>query len=457
MGKIGLIIGREYLTKVKKKSFIIMTFLGPILMAAAMIIPAAIAMKSEDKPATVGVVDESSFYGDAFKDAGKVHFKYLSGNVEDQKPMLTSGELTYILYIPKSDSVFPTKAIMYGSGSIGIEVNSKIKSAMSEAIETDKLNNAGIDPKFIKNIKEDIEIKSFNIDEKGGEKRTYAETSQIIGAVCGILIYMFIMMYGSQVMRGVLEEKSSRIVEVIISSVKPFQLMMGKIIGVGLVGLTQFLLWIILTFVLVFAFGGSILGSSTMNSTFSQQMVQSIPSVSAGDTTSITASETDNIVSASENSIDNVSSFSAVMDAFNSINIPQILLLFLIYFIGGYLLYASMFAAVAGAIDNEDDLQQFTLPLTIFLVIPLFLMGNIISDPSGPVAMWLSMIPFTSPITMMVRLPFTVSGWQILLSIVLLIGCFIFMTWISGKIYRTGILMYGKKITWREVWKWIRY
>ena len=443
MGKIGLIIGREYLTRVKKKTFIVMTILGPILMAAAIIIPTYIAVKSSEKePATtVGIVDESGFYDDVFVSTDRIEFKYLDSGLAEAKVLAISGDVPYVLYIPEADSgEFPSKAVFYGQENVGERLETVVTDIMSNRIKNIKLQQAGIDDDLLQSIKTHIDVRSYKIDETGNEKRSYNEISQIIGYIAGLLIYMFIIMFSSQVMRGVMEEKSSRIVEVIVSSVKPFQLMMGKIIGIGLVGLTQFLLWIVLTFVLVGAFGSSIMPKSTNP----MEVVNSVAPAGGEQVTDITQSLASSGVA------------SDILNAVSSIHIGQIVLLFLLYFVGGYLLFASIYAAIGGAVDSEDDTQQFMWPVTIIVLIPVMLIANIINEPSGPIAFWLSIIPFTSPVTMMMRLPFGVPAWQLLLSLLLLFGGFVVMTWLSGKIYRTGILMYGKKVTWKEIIKWIK-
>ena len=443
MGKIGLIIGREYLTRVKKKTFIIMTILGPILMAAAIIIPSYIAIKSSEKePATtVGIVDESGFYDDVFVSTDRIEFKYLDSGLAKAKAQAISGEMPYVLYIPEADSgEFPSKAVFYGQENVGEKLKTVVTNIMSNKVKDTKLQQAGIDSELLKSIKTNIDVKSYKIDETGNEKRSYNEISQIIGYIAGLLIYMFIIMFSSQVMRGVMEEKSSRIVEVIVSSVKPFQLMMGKIIGIGLVGLTQFLLWIILTLVLVGAFGSSIIPKETNPI----EVVNSVAPAGNEQVTDITQSIASSGVA------------SDILNAVSSVHIGQILLLFLLYFVGGYLLYASIYAAIGGAVDSEDDTQQFMWPVTIIVLIPVVLIANIVNEPSGPIAFWLSIIPFPSPVTMMIRLPFGVPTWQLILSLLLLFGGFVVMTWLSGKIYRTGILMYGKRVTWKEIIKWIK-
>jgi len=263
----------------------------------------------------------------------------------------------------------------------------------------------------------------------------------ILGYIAGFLIYMFVFMYGSQVMRGVIEEKTSRIVEVIVSSVRPFQLMMGKIIGVALVGLTQFLLWVVLTFGLV-----SIAQAVFIDSVKVENMTQVVPG------------GTGNTLNDNEQVIDQgAAEFSAMFNSIKAINFPLVLGMFVFYFLGGYLLYAAMFAAIGAAVDNETDTQQFMLPVTIPLVLGIIVMVSAINNPNGSLAYWFSLIPFTSPIVMMVRIPFEVPIQDVIISAGLLIITFIFMVWLAAKIYRTGILMYGKKVNYRELWKWIRY
>jgi ABC-2 type transport system permease protein len=274
------------------------------------------------------------------------------------------------------------------------------------------------------------------------EERTNTGVNMAIGFGAGILIYVFIFLYGVQVMRGVIEEKTNRIVEVIISSVRPFQLMMGKIVGIAMVGLTQFVLWVLLTLILVGIGQVTFLHDFSVLSNYgTEQIIPSMPNQFAtGGQQNINYSEVAEILSDIKN-----------------INFIHILLAFLFYFLGGYLLYSAMFAAVGSAVDNEADTQQFMLPITIPLVIAFIVSQFIMQNPEGSLAFWFSVIPFTSPVVMMVRLPFGVPVWEFVLSMALLVVTFIFITWLAGKIYRTGILMYGKKVTYRELWKWLRY
>lgn len=449
MNKTGLIIQREYMTRVKKRSFIIMTILGPILMAAVFIIPMLLAVNG-DETSNVAVVDETGIYKHRFKDTEKLTFTILNTPIEVAKDSYSADGYDDLLYIPRTEVVIPKDAIIYAKDQVSVSTKSYIRNAMKEEVMEQFLLLEGIDPTIYEKVKKEsnIDLTSFIIDEDGEETKSYAEVSMGVGYVGGLLIYMFIFIYGSMVMRGVIEEKTSRIVEIIISSVKPFQLMMGKIIGIALVGLTQFVLWIVLT--------GAIVG--IFNVAFADELLdKNIPEITQASTDLIPDQATAQL--ATDPVLEEVTNegFLEVLDMVQSINIPVMLLSFLIYFLGGYLLYASMFAAIGGAVDNETDTQQFMLPITIPIVLALVMMPSVIENPAGPIAMWFSMIPFTSPITMMMRIPFGVPAMQIIISMLLLVLTFIGMTWVAGKIYRTGILMYGKKVTYKELWKWIRY
>jgi ABC-2 type transport system permease protein len=301
---------------------------------------------------------------------------------------------------------------------------------------------------ILKNIHTDVKITTFKTDENGDEKKSLTEVTMIVGLVASILIYMFIFMFGTQVMRGVIEEKTNRIIEVIVSSVKPFQLMAGKIIGVALVGLTQFLLWVVFTFLIITAI------QATFPDMFKpQQIEQAKISGTHVALPNETSPVSPNAISASTGN----EQINQVFDAFSAINIKVMVVAFIFYFLFGYLLYGALFAAIGSAVDNETDTQQFIIPITIPLILSIVVAQTIIQNPDSPLAFWMSMIPFTSPVIMMVRLPFGVPGWEVVVSILLLIAGFLFTTWLAAKIYRTGILMYGKKSDYKELWKWIRY
>lgn len=433
MNKISLIISREYLTRVKKKSFIIMTIVGPILMAAMMILPAFLANWSQATEKRVAVLDETGWFFEKFKNEDNISFYYVFDAFEQEKDSaLNRGDL--LLYIPRPELNIPVNAELFSNKQPGLNVTSYIKSVMKQIVENKKLMASGIDPEIIKSSKVDINLVTIKVDEGGIEKKSNTEVEVGLSIFAGLMLYFFIFMFGAQVLKGVIEEKSNRIVELIISSVKPFQLMMGKIIGIALVGLTQFLLWIILTLVIVgiaqLAFMGSDPASLDMMKGQQDMMAQM-----------------------SQNG--DMNPMAMVNDLLGSINLPVMIFSFIIYFLGGYLLYSSLFAAIGGAVDNDADTQQFMLPVSIPLIFAVAMSGVIINQPDSALSFWMSMIPFTSPITMMMRIPFGVQTWELALSMGLLIVGFVFSTWIAGKIYRTGILMYGKKITYLTIWKWL--
>jgi len=443
MKKIFLIIQREYLTRVKKKSFIIMTILGPILMAALFIIPAYISQKS-DQEKTIGIVDETGIFQNKFSNDDNLTFKILNSDITTAKATFDESNLYAILYIPKTELSAPDSCILYSNKQPNIIIKNYIKNTIKKEVESLKLKASGIDEDILKSIKTSVKLSTIKLNEGGKEEKSNTELSMGIGFISGFLIYIFIFMYGSMVMRGFIEEKSNRIVEILISSVKPFQLMMGKIIGIALVGLTQFILWVVFTFAIVgiyqtnFSIKNSDINKTQQNIVINQNLSQ-------------------NSTAQLQNNNSDKSEVNQIIDAIKSIDFGVIILSFLFYFIGGYLLYAAMFAAIGAAVDNEADTQQFMLPITIPLIISLLMAQFVINNPDGPVAFWLSIIPFTSPIIMMVRIPFGVPVFDLTLSIVLLIGGFLFTTWLAAKIFRTGILMYGKKISYKELWKWLKY
>ncbi|HPE86558.1 MAG: ABC transporter permease [Bacteroidia bacterium] len=445
MNKIGLILQREYMTRVKKRSFIIMTILGPVLMAAVFIIPMVLAMNAEET-SNIAIVDETGLFATKFNTTESLTFTVLSVPIEEAKTTFVNNGYDDLLYIPKTEVVLPTSAVIFSENQVSITTKTFIRNVMRDEVEEQKMLASGIDPEILKSIKTSISLTSFILDSSGAEKKSYAEVAMAVGYVGGLLIYMFIFIYGSMVMRGVIEEKTSRIIEIIISSVKPFQLMMGKIIGIALVGLTQFLLWIVLTAGIVGIFNG----------VFAEKMVDKrVPEI----TQSAGGLITENTLSSEDPDAEEVinEGLVEILDMIRTINIPVMLVSFIFYFLGGYLLYASMFAAIGAAVDNETDTQQFMLPITVPIILALVMMPSVIENPSGSLAIWLSMIPFTSPISMMMRIPFGVPYTELLISAIILVITFVGMTWAAGKIYRTGILMYGKKVSYKELWKWIRY
>ena len=416
MHKIWLIIKREYLVRVRKKSFIIMTILGPILMAALLIVPTYLATQTQEN--RIIALNEDANY--ILEDSEFIHFTTIpTSEAELLKTDFSESPFYALLYIDGENFT------LYSNQQISLSVSKSIERQLEQLIEHEKLKLLGIDLQILEDASTEINITTKIISEDGNTSNSQAEASMGIGFLSGILIYMFIFMYGTMVMRGVIEEKTSRIVEVIISSVKPFQLMMGKILGVALVGLTQFVLWILLTIII---------------STVAELAFLDV-----------------NVMATEMNSSDQSVILAQVAELTGGINLLQIFLAFIFYFLAGYLMYSALFAAVGSAVDAEADTQQFVLPITIPLILSFVLITPIMENPDGTLAFWMSMIPFTSPVIMMVRLPFGVANWELALSIGILIASFIATTWLAGRIYRTGILMYGKKATYKEIWKWLKY
>jgi ABC-2 type transport system permease protein len=454
MKTIVLILKREYLTRVRKRSFIVMTILGPLLMAAIVVIPIYLSTRGNELK-TVAVIDETGLFFEKFRDTENIRFHYLVSDIQSAKASFSKSGDHALLYIPKPDVTLPTNAILYSENNVNIDVKSYIRTTMTKRIEELKLeaklndvqagskNPVTVDD-ILRSIKTSVDINTMKIGDDGKESKSYTEISMVLGMFSGILIYFFIFMFGSQVMRGVIEEKSNRIVEVIISSVKPFQLMMGKIIGVGMVGLTQFLLWVVLTFGIVTVATSSFAPKSLRQSS-TEQIIRQNPTNLPGQLPEHPASQNEE------------GGVNEVMEALGSIDFPVMIGAFIFFFIFGYLLYAALFAAIGGAVDNEADTQQFMLPITVPLILAIVMAQYVIRDPDGAVSFWFSIIPLTSPVIMMIRIPFGVPVLDIVLSMTLLLLGFLGTTWMAGKIYRTGILMYGKKVNYRELWKWLRY
>ncbi len=434
MNKVLLIIQREYLTRVKKKSFLLMTFLVPALIIGMYVLIAYLSVNGADKATEVQVYDESGIFTSEFKNTETVSFSAGKTSFAEAKKEAATNEEGFILHIPK-DIEELSKVELYSKKKVGLSTLSTINNQLEEILRNKQLKDAGIDAKTLATIKPDISIDSKELTAEG-EKDSSAGAAYAIGFAAAILIYFSLFIYGSQVMRGVIEEKTSRIVEVIISSVKPFQLMLGKIIGIGLVGITQFTLWIVL--------------STTLVGTASKILLKD--KVSSVKTELVEGKQNKAIAEASTNPA------LTVINAVKTLNLTYIFTCFLVYFLGGYLIYSALFAAVGSAVDNETETQQFMLPITLPLLFTYIMSFTfILNNPDSSLSFWLSIIPFTSPIAMMVRLPFGVPDWQLALSIVLLIGGFILTTWIAAKIYRVGILMYGKKASYKELAKWLFY
>jgi ABC-2 type transport system permease protein len=423
-----------------------MTLLGPILMAAVFIVPVIIGMKSHTKHDIV-VLDETGLFQGKFKnnvDDNGLTFKAFIGTQNAGKDSVKSGKFSALLYIAKPSEKETPHPIIYSEKQPDINIKNYISKVMNNEIEKARLTEQGISKDQLDAIKADVPITTMKINESGKEEKSSTELAMGLGYFASIIIYMFILLYGVQVMRGVSEEKTSRIVEVIISSVKPFELMMGKIFGIALVCLTQILLWIVLTTSIIGVF--KTLVPDKFNITKTEQVSTSTQGTNSGT----------NIEKVSTPSSDKQMG-NDILTSLNNVNVVQELSMFILYFLGGYLLYAALFAAIGAAVDSETDTQQFMMPITVPLIISIVAAQAVMQNPDGPLAVWLSIIPLTSPIVMMVRLPFNVPTEQIVLSLTLLVLGFLGTTWLASKIYRTGILMYGKKVNYKEMWKWIKY
>ena len=431
-----------------------MSLLGPFIFLAYIMIPMAMATMKDKEVKTVVVIDKSMMFTSytqsgaacVIRDKDYLKFKVLENmSVDDMKANFEESGYYALLYIP--ENIFASeKSIVYSTKQTNLDIIQYIERSMEKEMETLKLAKHEIEniEVILKEIQTDIDVNTYTWTKEGESQKSNTGVIMGVGYMGGLMIFFFIFFFGAQVMRGVIEEKMSRIIEVIISSVKPFQLMMGKIIGVGLVGLTQFLLWIVLSLVLVT--GAKALFFPEMNTNPTEQV---IPSEMFGEEGAPSAD-----VSVMNQDMDMAQD---ILASLGNINLPLVLGSFLFYFLFGYLLYAAMFAVIGSAVDNETDTQQFMFPVMLPLILGIYVMIAAIQNPDGPLPFWFSMIPFTSPVVMMVRIPFGVPAWQILLSGSLLVITFIGMTWAAGKIYRTGILMYGKKVSYKELWKWLRY
>ena len=444
MKNILLIIQREYLTRVKKKSFIIMTILAPLLMMTmyGVIIWAAVS-GTEQK--AIAVVDDSGLFTNKIGNNEEYAFEYMNEGLEEAKSTFKESGKDALVYIPENVMENPKGVLIFAERGVPLELKGKVEGSIEREIENIKLTEAGITRSVLDDAKVNISSETISLTE-GKEKKSSSAAATIIGFVCAFLIYISVFIYGAQVMRGVMEEKTSRIVEVIISSVKPFQLMIGKIIGVALVGLTQFSLWILLT-----------LGLFSVAGQFVQSKLSEVPNMNMAQTENLPPELAAQMAQANSSGGVPADMLPDIVNAASTLPITTIIISFLLYFLGGYLLYSALFGAVGSAVDAETDTQQFILPITIPIIAAFIIAQFVMRDPSGPLAFWSSMIPFTSPVIMMVRIPFGVPVWQIVVSILLLIGGFIFTTWLAARIYRVGILMYGKKVTWKELSKWVFY
>jgi ABC-2 type transport system permease protein len=450
MNKISVIIKREYVTRVRKKSFIIMTILAPLLMAGLFVLLPVLMMNQKGDFKKIAVLeDNSDLFKGVIKNTNDAEYVYLDNTkVEDLKKTFEKDGYYGILYISPELVNTPNAVYLISSKQPPIGLLSHIESSLKKEIERQKLLTYKIEnlDEIIKNIETNVSVQTKKLDETGKETGTSTGIAMALAYINAFIMYMLVFVFGAQVMRGVIEEKTSRVVEVIISSVKPIQLMMGKIIGIALVGLTQFLIWIFLTMAAV-----TVLKATVFQKTNSTEIVQAIPqNILAGDQQTVTTAQAKTM---SPQFVE----FSQIFD--NAMNQPWglIIICFVFYFITGYLLYASVFAAIGSAVDNETETQQFMMPVMIPIILGLMVAMGTMQNPESSLSFWCSMIPLTSPIVMMARLPFGVPYWQIAVSMLIMLVSFAAFVWMAAKVYRTGILMYGKKTSWKEMWKWLRY
>ena len=451
MKNLGIIISREYLTRVKKKSFLLTTFLVPILFAAMCILPSVIMFMAKDEGKKIAVVDQSGIVLPYLVDSDAVTYEdYSSEPVDSMKIRFESLGLDALVVVSPLDSVAKTVSVVsYSNKPLSVDLKDRIGSRAEEAVEDYRISlyDMGDLKQIMEDVKADVSVSTYTLDESGEEQITSSEVYMIISMVLSIIIYMFIALFSGMVMQSVIEEKSSRVVEVLVSSVKATELMFGKIIGVACVALTQFFLWIVLTLLLVGGFSAFVGFDSLMGDPQqTEQMMQMTTQMQMGgvDMQEMTQAMADE------------SGVGAVLTTLGNINWGQMILAFVIYFALGYLLYASLFAAIGSAVENEADTNQLQLPVTIPLMLAFFVALYAFNAPDSAVVWWGSMIPLTSPIVMLARIPFGVPGWELALSIVLLVGTFVACGWLSAKIYKIGILMFGKKTTFKDLWKWLK-
>ncbi|MFC7358411.1 ABC transporter permease [Jejudonia soesokkakensis] len=437
MNHLALIIKREYLNKVRNKSFIIMTFLSPLIFVGIFVLVAYLSNLNSSDVRTIEVLDESGLFSDDFESSDNLKYEWITGkSLEEAKNESEASEKYGLLYIPKTESIddFAKSITFYSEDSPSLTVMGDIEDIIEDKVNTLKLREAGMDASEIKalRIKIDTKLETF----KGQETSKLGSGLKLgFGGMAGYLLFMFIIIYGNMIMRSVIEEKTSRIIEVIISSVKPVKLLLGKIFGTSLAGITQFTVWVILGFVLVTI----------------------IPMILGIDTSTIqTPQEQVLLQQAGEGGMDSI--VQDILIELNNLPIANLVIMFILFFIGGYLLYASLYAAIGAAVDSETDTQQFMLPILMPLILAVYVgFFTVIDNPHGTVSQVFSFIPFTSPVVMLMRIPFGVPLWQQILSVVILFATFMGTVWFAAKIYRVGILMYGKKPSYKELIKWLKY
>lgn len=431
MNKIVLVAQREFLSRVRKRSFIFLALLGPFMLALGMIVPLWLGTSSEEVK-IVEVVDLQGILKNKLPESSSMHFVYVEETLPERLPHFLASDRYALLSISETNI---NEVTLYSKSRPTPEEKLYLERSLNQIISLEKIKRSSVDEKILNEIQTEISIVSKSVSDKW-EDESELNATVVISLFSAILIMFFIVLYGGQVMRGVIEEKTNRIIEVMISSVKPFELMMGKIIGIALVSVTQFLIWVILTGSISFYF------NTKYDKVFEMYSNDNLE-------TTLRANPELDVSKAME--------INGMVNALASVNFKEITLVFLFYFLGGYLLYSALFAAIGSAVDAETDTQQFIFPLIAPLMFCIVMATSIILNPDGKLAFWLSMIPFTSPVAMMLRLPFGVSTYELMISMFILVVSFILFTWIAGRVYRVGVLMYGKKASVREILKWTFY
>jgi ABC-2 type transport system permease protein len=444
MNKTVLILKQEYLKRVKKKSFIILTLLVPFLFAGMFALIIFLSINNDKKERTIAVFDESTLFLNEFKGEGLTKYKFIpKEDFEQLKSNLKGSKFYALLYIPQ-DIYTNSMAQLISEKQVPFELNDQIESKLSRFIENDKrqkiIDETGIPDleKRLENTRTNIKLNTLKVSETGETQKSSSVVAFIASYAMGFVIYFFVFMYGATVMRSVMEEKKSRIIEVIISSVKPYELMAGKIIGTALVGLTQVAIWVVLGMVVLIGVQGFLTPESAQQ--IGQSVMESQPQMNQA---MAQASEPNKVLE--------------VMEMIGNLNLPLILFVFVFYFLVGYLLYSSLLGAIGAAVDNDEDSQQMVFPITMPLILSISILFAIARNPEGPVAFWFSIIPLTSPVAMMARIPYGIPTWELLLSMFLLVLTTIGAIAAAAKIYRIGLLMYGKKVNLKELIKWLRY
>ena len=437
MNHLSLITKREYLNKVKNKSFIVMTFVSPIIMVAIFALVAYLTQLNNDKVRVISVLDQSGLFVDEFNDTDKTKYDILTGiDLEDAKTIVQESENYGLLYIPKADSIdaIADKIKFYSQDSPSLMVMQNIEDRIEEKARNIKLKDSGLDPAIIDklNIKINTNLETFEGEETS---KLGSGLKLAFGGAAGYLLFMFIIIYGNMIMRSVIEEKTSRIIEIIISSVKPIQLLLGKIFGTSLAGITQFVIWVIIGGILMVGVSAVFGINMTENQMAQQEVLNQV-----------------------SNNAEMQKEVATLMQEIFNLPLANLVIMFILFFIGGYLLYSSLYAAIGAAVDNETDTQQFMMPIIMPLILAIYVgFFTVIENPHGMVSQVFSYIPFTSPVVMLMRIPFGVPIWQQLVSVFILFGTFYVTVIFAAKIYRVGILMYGKKPTYKELYKWLKY